>query len=285
MDKIAILTDTCSDLAQHHIKKKPIYIIPLKVVFSDGEYLDGVTIDPKTVYEKQKQEQPKTTLPDGARVLEMFNRIREDGYNKLVVLPFSSGLSGTYNLLRMLAQDAEGIDVCVHDTLNASIGSGLSVLQVAAWIEEGESFDKINARLPGLLANTRVWFCVDTLEYLQKGGRIGKISAITGTMLQIKPIITFAHSGELESIAKVRGKKAAMEKLVEFAMKFVPRGAKFRLAVVHGDTPEEFKTLRGLAMEKLPDHMELVEGEIDSVLAAYVGPRLLGVGVQILDGV
>lgn len=283
MEKIAILTDSCSDLSKHHIKNLPVYIIPLKVVFSDGEYLDGVSIDAKTVYEKQKHEQPKTTLPEGESVLEMFNTIRGDGYNKVVVLPFSSGLSGTYNLLRVLSEESHGLDMRVYDTLNASIGSGMSVLQVAQWIKEGKSFDEINVRLPRLLANTRVWFCVDTLEYLQKGGRIGKISAITGTLLQIKPIITFAESGELESIAKVRGKKAAMEKLVELAMKYVPRGARFNLAIAHGDTPEELKELRQLAKEKLPDHIKLVEGEIDSVLAAYVGPRLLGVGVQILD--
>lgn len=283
MEKIAIITDSCSDLSNQHIKNLPVYIIPLKVVFSDGEYLDGVTIDAKTVYEKQKLEQPKTSLPEGESVLEMFDTIRNDGFNKVIALPFSGGLSGTYNLLRVLGEEANGLDVRVYDTVNASIGSGMSVLQVAQWIKQGKSFDEINSRLPHLLANTRVWFCVDTLEYLQKGGRIGKISAMTGTLLQIKPIITFAESGELESIAKVRGKKAAMEKLVEFAMKFVPRGAKFNLAIVHGDTPEEFKELRKLAKQKLPDYIERVEGEIDSVLAAYVGPRLLGVGVQILD--
>ena len=124
---------------------------------------------------------------------------------------------------------------------------------------------------------------MDTLEYLQKGGRIGKISAVAGTLLQIKPIISFAEDGQLVNVAKMRGRKAAMQKMVQMATALVPRGVRFNLAVAHGDSPAELKVIREMAQKSLPDYACFMEGEIDCTLGAYVGPHLLGTGVQMLE--
>ena len=281
--KIALLTDSCADISPQDRARYGIFVVPLKLRFSDGEYADGVDITPREVYRRLPQELPQTTLPSGGSVEETFARMREAGYEKVLALHLSSGLSGTYNLVRLLGEQAEGLEVAAFDTLSGSLGTGMSVLQAARWIEAGWQWDELLRAMPALLRGTHVFFCLDTLEYLKKGGRIGKITAAAGTLLQVKPILSFAPDGELTGAAKIRGRRAAIEKMVQLAAAHVLEGARFNLAVAHGDAPEELASLRALAQKTLPAYENFSEGEIDCTLGAYVGPHLLGVGVQLLD--
>lgn len=281
--KIALLTDSCADIPQALLHRYDIHVVPLKLIFSDGEYADGVDITPTEVYRRLPTEIPKTTLPDGASVERAFARIREAGYTKVLAINFSSGLSGTHNLVRLIGEQTPGLEVAAFDTLSGSLGTGMTVLQAARWIEEGWTWEELLRALPPLMQDTTVFFCVDTLEYLQKGGRIGRITAVAGTLLQIKPIISFTEEGELVNTAKMRGRKAAMQKMVQLAAACVPRGIRFNLAVAHGDSPAELKEIRSLAQQSLPDYQNCMEGEIDCTLGAYVGPHLLGIGVQMME--
>lgn len=280
--KIALLTDSCADIPSELLRKYDIYVVPLKLIFSDGEFSDGVDITPGEVYARLKQEMPKTTLPSGESVEQAFANIKKAGYTKALAINFSSGLSGTHNMVRVIGEETVGLEVRAFDTLSGSLGTGMTVLQAARWIEEGWTWTRLLHALPRLMTDTHVFFCVDTLEYLQKGGRIGKISQIAGTLLQIKPILSFAPDGELVNVSKIRGRKFAMEKMVQMAAALVPRGARFNLAVAHGDAPAELKELRAMAQKSLPDFEYFMEGEIDCTLGAYVGPHMLGVGVQLL---
>ena len=280
--KIALLTDSCADIPQADIRKYGIFVVPLKLIFSDGEYADGVDISAVEVYRRLKKEIPKTTLPDGGQVSDTLERIRQAGYTKVLAINFSSGLSGTHNLIRLIGEQTVGLEIAAFDTLSGSLGTGMTVLQAARWIEEGWTWPELLRAIPPLMRATHVFFCVDTLEYLQKGGRVGKITAVAGTMLQIKPILSFAPDGDLISVAKIRGRKAAVDQMVRMATALVPRGARFNLAVAHGDAPEELKVIRSLAQKSLPDFENFMEGEIDCTLGAYVGPHLLGVGEQLL---
>lgn len=281
--KIALLTDSCADIPQALLRRHDIFVVPLKLIFSDGEYADGVDITPSEVYRRLPQEIPKTTLPGGELVQSAFDRIKQAGYTKVLALHLSGGLSGTCNLVRLIGEQTVGLEVAAFDTRSGSLGIGMTVMQAARWIEEGWSWGELLRAIPVLIRHTQVFFCVDTLEYLQKGGRIGKIAAVAGTLLQIKPIITFTPEGELTSAAKIRGRKAAMQKMVQMATALVPRGVPFNLAVAHGDAPAELKEIRAAAQSSLPDHRHLLEGEIDCTLGAYVGPHLLGIGVQLLS--
>ena len=178
-----------------------------------------------------------------------------------------------------------GLEVAAFDTLSGSLGTGMTVLQAARWLEEGRSFVQVCRAVQQIIRTTTVFFCIDTLEYLQKGGRIGLITSFAGSLLNIKPIISFAPSGELINVAKVRGRKLAVQKMVGMAAGLVQEGAAFNLAVAHGDSPAEFKELRALAKAEIPGALSLFEGEIDGTLGVYTGPHLLGVGVQLLpDG-
>lgn len=280
--KIAILTDSCADVPQELAARSGIYVLPLRIRFSDGEYWDGVDITPGEVYARLPQELPKTSLPSGERVESLFERIRADGYERVLAIIFSSGISGTFNMVRVMGEAYEGLEVAAFDTLSGSLGTGATALQAARWIEEGRTWEELQRAIPRLIAGTRVYFAVDTLEYLQKGGRIGKISAVAGTLLQIKPIITFAEDGQLTSAAKVRGRRQSIARLPELIAAGVPEGASYNLMVAHGDAPEELAALRESIRARLPAAAHFWQGEIDCTLGAYVGPHLLGAGIQLL---
>ena len=209
--KIALLTDSCADIPDALLKQYDIHVVPLKLIFSDGEYADGVDIIPSEVYRRLPSEMPKTTLPSGESVEQVLGQIRKKGYSRVLAIHLSGGLSGTCNLVRVVGAQTDGMEVAVFDTQSGSLGIGMTVLQAARWIEQGWSWNDLLRAIPPLIRNTHVFFCVNTLEYLQKGGRIGKISAVAGTLLQIKPIISFAEDGVLVSAAIVRGRKAAMQ--------------------------------------------------------------------------
>ena len=284
--RIALLTDSCADLPADLAAEYRIRVVPLRILCADGEYLDGETIrGPEVCARLRAGELPQTSLPAADDYIRALRGIVAAGYDGVVAVTLSGGLSGTYNLVRLIAEECGSrLPVAVFDSRSGSLGQGLTVLQLAEDLRAGMGWEELTQRrAPQLLAGTRPFFSVDTLEYLQKGGRIGRITATAGTLLQIKPILSFAPDGQLTSLAKVRGRKAAIQKMVQMAAARVPRGARFNLAVAHGDSPAELKEIRVLAQKVMPDFEAFAEGEIDCTLGSYVGPQLLGVGVQLLE--
>ena len=283
-DKIALITDSCADLSQEWVQKYPIYIIPYTITFSDGSFQDGVDISADEVYRRQVTEMPKTSLPSGAVIADTLRKIQQDGYTRAIAIMLSSGLSGCYQMMRLMAQDCGNLEIVVFDSKSGSLGQGAMILTLAHLIEEGRSWEQLLALTPRVIKNTYPFFTVDTLEYLQRGGRIGKITAMAGTALGIKPILAFDPvTGELTSIHKVRGHTAAMKKLVQIAVSHIEPGKRYHIMWAHGGTPEEGQQIAKMLRTQAPDFEKEFFGEIDCTLASYVGPHLLGAAVQILD--
>ena len=160
----------------------------------------------------------------------------------------------------------------------------MTILQLAEDIKTGMGWEELTERrVPQLMAGSNAFFSVDTLEYLLKGGRIGKVTATAGTLLQIKPILGFAEDGQLQSVAKVRGRNQVLDKLVALAVKACGDHKRYNLAVAHGGAPEEMEKVREKLMTALPDYDHIWEGEIDSTLSVYIGDGIVGAAVQILD--
>lgn len=284
-DRIAIITDSCADLTEEQLKEYDnVFVLPLILRYQDGEYLDGVTIKAADVYEKQKTEQPKTSLPSFESAMELLNTIYERGYTKVAAVMLSAGLSGTYNQMRMMAEDwADKLELVSFDSVSGSIGTGAIVLQAAEYVREGMSWDRLVEVIPQLIKNTHVCFSVDTLEYLLKGGRIGKVTAMAGTMLQIKPLLSFAESGELVNVDKVRGRKLLQAHLIKFLQgKVGDKPLRYNLMVANGGAPEEGAALKAKLAAQFPDYEHYYETEIGATLSVYIGPGILGVGIQIL---
>lgn len=283
--KIALLTDSCADIPPAALKKHPIYVLPLQIIFPDGAFADGVDITPDEVYRRIKTQAPKTSLPEGASVVQALEKIRADGYERVIAVMLSSGLSGTCNLVRLAAGHFSGLEIQVFDSLSGSLGCGITLLHLAELIACGRTWPQLLDILPRLMAGTRVFFCVNTLEYLRRGGRIGLISSVAGTMLQMKPILTFAPTGELTSIGKVRGRRQSLERLAQLVEEeYARRGGPCNLAVAHGGTPEDSAQVKKLLQKSIPGCRRFYEGVIDGTLGCYVGPGLVGAGIQFLDG-
>lgn len=280
--KIALLTDSCADIPPAICQQYDIFVLPLRLLFSDGEYLDGQTITADAVYERLPREIPTTSLPSGESVQQIFAQMIAAGYEKVLAVHLSAGLSGTCNLVRLLGEECDGLEVRAFDSVSGSLGIGLTLIQAARMIEQGCTWDQLLQAVPQMLAGTKVFFCVDTLEYLQKGGRIGKITAVAGSLLQIKPIITFAPTGELVNVAKGRGRKAALDKLMSLFQQSMPDHRPFVAAVVDGGIPDEGDALRERLNPMLPAGTEVIRGQIDCTLGTYVGPHLLGAGFQVI---
>ena len=284
--KIAFLTDSCADIPRALAEEHHIYVVPLRILCSDGEYLDGVDIHNADIYARlHAGELPKTSLPSPEEFTDVVDQILEDGFDGIVAIMMSSGLSGTYNMARLVAEGySDRVAFKAFDTMNASLGQGMTLLQAAKDVENGMSWEELTERrIPKLIANTKAFFSVDTLEYLMKGGRIGKVTAAAGTLLHIKPVLSFSEDGQLVSVAKARGQKQVMQKLVELTTKACGEHVRYNLAVANGGAPEAMEHLREMQMTALPDYENIWEGEIDGTLSVYIGDGILGAAVQILD--
>ena len=283
--KIALLTDSCADLSPQIAAEHHIHIVPLRIRCRDGEYRDGVDIHAAEIYARLRAgELPHTSLPSGQDVSDALDAIAAEGYDGVIALMLSGGLSGTYNMVRLLAEERRDLTVQVYDSVSGSLGVGMTILQLAEDIRQGASWsDLTERRVPSLIRNTHPFFSVDTLEYLQKGGRIGKITAVAGSMLQIKPLITFAPDGQLRSVAKVRGRQQVIHKLVELTEQALGDGKRYNLAVANGGAAEAMETLRGRLTAALPDFEHLWDGQLDGTLSVYIGDGVLGAAVQVLE--
>lgn len=283
--RIAILADSCCDIPMKRAKECGFFLVPLRILGPDGEHADGVDIFSSDVYQRLTAgESLSTSLPSGADVEWILDHIREQGYEKVIALMLSSGLSGTYNLVRLMAESCQDLEVAVFDSKSGSLGTGMMIFQLLEDIEQGMSWEELTGRrVPALIANTFPFFSVDTLEYLQKGGRIGLITAMAGTMLNIKPILSFAEDGQLKSVAKVRGMKQVQEKYISTLAELKGEHKKFNLAIAHGGASEYMAALRSRIEESFPGYDHFWEGEIGATLSAYIGPGVLGAAITLLD--
>ena len=284
--KIALLTDSCADIAPELAEKYHIFVVPLRILCADGEYLDGVNIRGADIYQRLKAgELPQTSLPAAEEIEKLLTRIVEEGYDGVIAVMLSGGLSGTFNLLRLVAEECRGkLEVRAFDSVSGSLGLGMTVLQLAEDIRSGMGWEELTERrVPQLIQGSFPFFSVDTLEYLQKGGRIGKVTATAGMLLQIKPILAFAPDGQLASVAKVRGRHQVIDKLVALTVQRCGEHKRYNLAVANGGAPEEMAIVREKLTAALPDYDHIWEGEIDGTLSVYIGDGVLGAAVQVLD--
>lgn len=282
-EKIAILVDSCCDVPKQFVEKYGMYVIPLKIIYKNKEYLDGVDITPEEVYQGLQDEIPKTSLPSGETIVEMFDKIKADGYEKVIAVTLSSGLSGTNNMVNLLAADYEGLDFFVLDTKNIAVAGGYHAIQAARYIEEGMSFEKIQERLLKDIKNCKIFFVVSTLEYLQKGGRIGLVASLFGNALNLKPIISCNEDGIYYTVNKVRGRKQSISKTIDLALNYAQGHKRYNVAVCNGDAGEEAELIKKELLPKLTNMDLFVEGQISPALGVHTGPGALGIAIQILD--
>lgn len=282
---IAVLTDTNCDLQEPDLQGLPIYVLPLRINDGTTEYRDGIDITVDDVYVRQKKEDFKTSLPSAEDVSEILQRMKADGIRQVIVLLLSDALSSASNLLRLLALETEDLEIEVMDSRSASIGTGVLAWETARLILSGLSFEALKERVAELIRCTQVFFSLDTLEYLKRGGRIGRVTEFVGNLLQIRPVMSFDDNGVITVAAKVRGRRLVTRCLIDCVRKVASRfpGKPYNLVVCEGGVPEECDRLTEELKKALPDFRGLLRGKLDATLAVHLGPNLLGAGIQILE--
>ncbi|MCL1975347.1 MAG: DegV family protein [Firmicutes bacterium] len=276
-NNVAILVDSGCDLPEEICKKHKIFKLPFSLMFKSAIYRDD-TISTYDLYRLMEQEIPKTSFPSGEEVEKMLLRISKEGYTKILAVSISSRLSGTCNMLRLHAKRHANLEIEVIDSCNISIGAGMLALNAAEYLAQGMSWPHLKERLIKEVHNSKVFFCLKTLEYLKQGGRIGHVSALLGNALRIKPIITCDFEGIYTTEAKVAGYKQALQRLSECAAHFAAK-APVQLAIMHGAAATEAALVKERVCSLLPHAKLIIEEQISPSMAVHTGPGLVGIGV------
>ncbi|PSL51150.1 DegV family protein with EDD domain [Salsuginibacillus halophilus] len=282
MSRVKIVTDSTADLPKELIEELDITVVPLRVTFPDGTtYQDGVDLTAEAFYEKLQTADgvPKTSQPTPHEFETVYKQVKETYGEDTTVLSLhlSSRLSGTYQAATIAKEEVEGLHIDVVDTKRASMAFGLIVLELARFAQSGADAQACRERLDDLLKKSRVFFVVDTLEYLQKNGRIGKASAMLGSLLKMKPILSLTNEGEVYAADKVRGKKKAllrMNDLLADEFKSKPVQVSVCIAGPHESSEEVLDMLKGTF-----DVQQVFESSIGPVIGAHVGPGTIAVAV------
>ncbi|ANK60509.1 MULTISPECIES: DegV family protein [Loigolactobacillus] len=279
---VAILVDSCSDVPEEFIKAHHLFMVPMTITYHDKIYLDKVTITPEEVYANLDQEVPKTASPTGDLISKAFATIKAEGYTDVIAICISSGLSGTFQQVQLAAR-VSGLEASVIDTKNIGIASGFSAILATQLSEEGLQRGEIVARVQTVAKRTKVFFYVPTLTYLQKGGRIGRVAGMAGALLNIKPIISCDDNGIYYPVAKVRGEKKALQKLLQLVKQQVGVAQQFNLAVADGANSKIAAQIKQQLETEHPKVGKIYSGNVSPALGVHTGPGLIGVGIQILD--
>ena len=273
--KTRIIVDSTADLMPEY--KEQVRVVPLTVHFGDREYIDGVTIDHKTFYEKLVEEDtlPTTSQATPDAFAKEFEAVRQAG-ESCVVITLSGKLSGTCQSASIAAADYE--NVYVVDSGNASVGGGILTEFALQLRDEGLSAPEIAARLDAEKQQIVMVALVDTLEYLKRGGRISKSLAFAGTMLQIKPVLAVTD-GEIQLLGKARGSKMGNNLLAQEIQKV--GGVDFSRPVLLGYTGLSDALLQKYIEDSRwlwADHAETLRyTTIGSVIGTHAGPGAVAV--------
>lgn len=276
--KTAIMVDSGCDIPKELLQKYDIKVLHLKVIYGNDIYSDGLDIDPMTVYERFSEIIPKTSTPNMQEVIDVVEDIKACGYENVIAITISSGLSGTFNTVSTTFDEIEDVNTYAFDSRNISIGAGLLALWAAEKIAAGASFGDVVAGLEKKRYDSKVFFYMDTLDYLRKGGRINPAVAIVGKALNLKPIISCNEKGMYYTVAKIRGSVKGMSKLMDAVSEFAKDDV-VDMALMNGDAAGTADQMRPILTGALPNGKIVVDKQITASLAIHTGPGLIGIGI------
>ncbi|MET3543819.1 DegV family protein with EDD domain [Paenibacillus favisporus] len=280
MTKPVIVTDSTADIPEDIAKQHDIHVVPLRLMFGEDTFEDGVDISAEVFYKRlvQSEQLPTTSQASPADYMQVYQEImNEYPGSPIISIHISSGLSGTYQSATIAKSMLDGDpDITIVDSKSASYGFGLLVVHAARLAAEGKTAEEIVRSVEEVRRQRKLYFLVDTLEYLQKGGRIGKAAAMIGNLLNIKPILSIDEEGIIYAVEKVRGRKKALARILERFREDLGGVQNINVAVGHTADPASAEpVLEDLARDfRL---QEVVLTNIGPVVGTHVGPGTLAV--------
>ncbi len=270
---VAVVTDGTSDLPSDIAQAKNITVIPLNVRFGDQTYQAPGDLTADEFFRKLQESRalPTTSQPSVGAFVEAYSRLCQT-HEAIVSVHISSKLSGTCGSAQMASQDLR--DRCrveVVDSLSATMGLGFLAMVAADAANEGKNADEVVAAVHKAMTRLRILLFVETLEYLQKGGRIGKAQAFLGSLLNLKPLLSLS-GGEIVPVEKVRTRGRAIERLSETARE---QGPIERLSVVYSTTPEDVEAFLAKIGDVVPRDQVIV-AQYGPAIGTHIGPGAMG---------
>ena len=272
-----IVADTTCGLPRAMLEARGIPLIPQVVTFGEESFHDSQEMDTAMFLQRLKASSvlPKTAAPEPSLYVPIFKQAQEKGESVIVVAPTGKA-SGTVRSVETAAQDFAGVDIHVVDTQTISCNLGSLVLLADDMAKAGESASEIVAKLNDLIPRGRLYFLVDTLEYLAKGGRIGGAKRLLAELLEIKPILQ-VKNGQVESFEQQRTKKRALARLVEVVAEQCPGEDSAHLCVIQVEAESEAQALvvelkSRVSVPQIPIY------ELPPAIVVHAGPRAMGVG-------
>ena len=281
MADYVITTDSNSDVLPEFIRENDLTIIPQYYSFGDTVYGDELNMPPHEFYETMRNgELPKSQANNPAVIRERFEKILKEGKD-ILHIAFSSALSGSCNNVVVTAnellEDYPDRKIRVFDSLNASLGEGVSVYRAVELWKAGKSMDEVYDILTEERDHINVSFTVNDLNHLQRGGRVSKTTAVVGSLVNIKPIMKVTAEGELKSDGTVRGRKKSLKTLVsrmEATLDLEHYGKDRMVAVLHGDCIDEAKNVADMVKEL--GFTNVIINDVSPSIGTHAGPGVVG---------
>lgn len=271
---IKIIADTTSTISPADAKRLGIYYLPQIIVFDDKSYRDDNEITTKEFLSKLSASTslPKTAAPPPALYTPIFEEITKNKDTAIVLCP-SAKVSGTFRSATVAAQDFPDADIRIVDTEVIGPALGSLVMKALNWAKTGEKADTIINRIIELGKKVKIYFYVDTLEYLHKGGRIGTAAALVGSLLQVKPILLF-KDGQVNQFETQRTKKKALARIVELVENECPKGADSELAILEAAAMSDALELKE-KFAKIIDYSGIAIADLPPAIIVHAGPGVL----------
>jgi DegV family protein with EDD domain len=276
MARVRVVTDSAGDLTPSLAEERGVTIVPLSIRFGSEEFVDGATLTPEEFWSRCKSSDvlPETSAPSPGAFQEAFVGAAGDGYDGVVCINLSGALSATYQAARTAADTvSDRVPVRVIDSRSVTMGQGLMVLAAAESAAGGASLDEVEAVVHSRIERTQVFGAIDTLEHLEKGGRIGGARALLGSLLSIKPVIHVVD-GVVEEESKQRTRSRQLRYLAD---KIIGLGNVERVAVCNGAASDLDDLLGLLSGVDVKYPLEVVN--LGPVVGTHTGPGTIGVCV------
>lgn len=271
MASVQIVTDSSADLPQSVAEAHDIRVVPLSVSFGDEHYTDGLDLGPGEFYQKLQGSSvlPRTSQPAPGQFADVYREALANG-RQVLSIHISSKLSGTYQAACLAAEMVDSDNIVVIDSLTVSMGIGLLALAAA---KHNGSLEEARNAVSAVKDSLGLFFLVDTFEYMEKNGRIGKAASLLGSLLQIKPVLTFVD-GIVEVQEKMRGARRARRRMLELFQERVGQ-ERVCVAMLHADAEEEARELLN-EIEQTVDCAETYLGYVGPIIGSHSGPGTLG---------
>lgn len=283
LSKIAIVTDSTANLPRKWVEQYRVHVVPLKVHWGEETYRDGVDISVDEFYQRlaQSKELPTTSQPSVQDFLQVFENAAQSA-DAIIAPLISSGISGTVATAQLARSEFTRIPVEIVDTRITSMGQVLIILAIARALEQGKSLQEVKQIAEDIAQRLHVYFAVDTLEYLHRGGRINTASRYLGTVLAVKPILYFNQEGKIDALERVRTSRKALQRLLELAEEHAA-GQPVHVGIVHADAADVAREFQAEVESRL-NCKEIFTVECSPNIAVHVGPGTIGIALYTENG-